>query len=259
MPNATINGTTLHYQVDGPETGDWLVLSNSLGTNLNLWSGQLATFSRRFRVLRYDTRGHGQSAVPAGPYTIAQLSGDVIGLMDQLGIERAHFCGISMGGLTGIALGARYAARIDRLVLCNTAALIGSAEIWTPRAERARREGMEVLAAPVLERWLTPAFREREPAALAALRATLVATSGDGYAANCEAIRDADLRDETAAIKAPTLVIAGTHDLAATPEQGLWLADHIAGARYLELDASHISNVEQADAFNRAVLAFLTE
>lgn len=260
MPYATVNGTKLHYRVDGERSdAPWLVLSNSLGSDLSMWTPQVAAFAKHFRVLRYDTRGHGHSDVPPGPYTIEQLTGDVVGLLDALDIEKAHFCGVSMGGLTGVGLAARHSARIGRVVLCNTAAKIGSPEVWGPRAQRARSEGMAALADAVLARWFTPAFVAREPLVFAFIRDVFVHTDNEGYASNCDALNATDLRGETSAIRTPALVISGTHDLAATPGQGRELAASIAGARYVELDASHISNIEQADAYTKTVLDFLTE
>ncbi|WP_395061693.1 3-oxoadipate enol-lactonase [Paraburkholderia silvatlantica] len=259
MPYAAVNDTHLYYRIDGTEnrSAPWVVFSNSLGSDVSMWTPQLAEFTKHFRVLRYDTRGHGHSAAPQGPYTIEQLTGDVIGLLDQLGIERAHFVGVSMGGLTGVGLGARYANRIDRLVLCNTAAKIGSPEVWVPRAAKARSEGMLALAEAVLPRWYTPAFIANHALVMSQVRDVFVHTDKDGYASNCEAINAADLRGEAPSIKARTLVISGTHDLAATPVQGRELAESVPGARYVELNAAHISNVERADEYNKIVTDFL--
>jgi 3-oxoadipate enol-lactonase len=261
MPFAAVNGTTLYYRIDGGANvaAPWLVLSNSLGSDVSMWTPQLAEFTKHFRVLRYDTRGHGRSDAPPGPYTIHQLAGDVIGLLDFLDIRRAHFVGVSMGGLTGVALGAWNADRIERLALCNTAAKIGTREVWELRAARARNEGMLSLADEVLLRWFTPTFIAREPLVIAQVRDVLVHTDNAGYASNCDAINAADLRGDAASIKAPTLVIAGTHDLSTPPAQGRELADAVPGACYVELDASHISNVEVADMFTKTVLDFLLE
>ena len=261
MPYAAVNGTELHYRIDGDRHGNapWIVLSNSLGSDLSMWTPQVAALSKHFRVLRYDTRGHGHSEAPKGPYTIEQLSGDVLGLMDTLKIARANFCGLSMGGLTGVALAARHGDRLERVVLCNTAARIGSPEVWVPRAAKARTEGMHALADAVLPRWFTADYIEREPVVLAMIRDVFVHTDKEGYASNCDAIDAADLRPEAPGIKVPALVISGTHDLAATPAQGRELAQAIPGARYVELDASHISNIEQVEAFTKTVLDFLTE
>ncbi|SDD01199.1 3-oxoadipate enol-lactonase [Paraburkholderia lycopersici] len=259
MPYAAVNDTQLFYRIDGAEnrTAPWVVLSNSLGSDMSMWAPQIAGFTKHFRVLRYDTRGHGHSAAPKGPYTIEQLTGDVIGLFDEIGIERAHFAGVSMGGLTGVGLGARYGNRIDRLVLCNTAAKIGTPEVWVPRAAKARSEGMLALVDAVLPRWYTAEFIARNPLVMSQVRDVFVHTDNEGYASNCEAINAADLRGEAGSIKAPTLVISGTHDLAATPAQGRELAASVPGARYAELNAAHISNVELADEYNKIVVDFL--
>ncbi len=261
MPYAAVNGIELHYRIDGDRHGHapWIVLSNSLGSDMSMWTPQVAALSKQFRVLRYDTRGHGHSEAPKGPYTIDQLAGDVLGLMDTLKIDKANFCGLSMGGLTGVALAARHASRLRRVVLSNTAARIGSPEVWVPRAERARKEGMLALSEAVLPRWFTGAFIARDPLMFSVIRDVFVHTDKEGYASNCEAIDAADLRPEAHGIKVPALVISGTHDLAATPAQGKELAASIVGARYVELDASHISNIEQAETFTKTVIDFLTE
>lgn len=261
MSYATIKGVPIHYRVDGPIDSDapWIVFSNSLGADVSMWTPQLAAFASRYRVLRYDTRGHGHSDAPKGSYTIEQLTGDVLGLLDELSIARAHFCGISMGGITGVALAARYPDRVDRIVLANTAAKIGSDEVWVPRADKARNGGMASLADAVLPRWFTQAFIERETLMYAQIRDVFVHTDNEGYASNCDALRIADLRGETYNIRARTLVISGTHDVAATTQQGKELTASIDGARYVEFDASHITNIELPDAFNRTVLDFLAE
>ena len=259
MPFATVNGVKLHYRIDRASRDDapWLVFSNSLGADLSMWAPQIRSFSQHFNILRYDTRGHGHSDAPAGSYTIEQLAGDVIGLMDHVGIARAHFCGISMGGLTGAALAARYPSRMARVVLSNTAAKIGTPEVWAPRAAKARAEGMAALADAVLPRWYTPEFIANNALVMSQVRDVFVHTDNEGYASNCDALNATDLRGEAGSIKAPTLVISGTHDLAATPAQGRELAASVPGARYVELNAAHISNVELADEYNKIVVDFL--
>lgn len=258
MPYADLPNVRLHYRLDGDASLPVLVLSNSLGTNLDMWQPQVAAFSQRFRLLRYDTRGHGASSVTPGPYTIAQLGQDVIGLLDHLQIARAHFCGLSMGGITGMWLAVHHPQRIDRLVLSNTAAYIGPPENWTNRAAAVERDGVASIAAAVVERWLTPGFAAQQPALVASLLAMLGATDAAGYAANCRAVRDSDLREAVAAITRPTLVIAGANDLPTPPRDGAFLAQAIPGARYVELaPAAHLSNLEQAEPFARAVLDFL--
>ncbi|SAL36845.1 3-oxoadipate enol-lactonase [Caballeronia humi] len=262
MPLAAVNGIHIYYRIDADAGDDapWLVLSNSLGSDMSMWSPQVEAFAKKYRVLRYDTRGHGHSDAPQGPYTIDQLIGDVIGLMDVLKIKRAHYCGLSMGGLTGVGLAARHPERFERVVLSNTAALIGSDAVWTPRAAKAREvHGMVSLTDAVIPRWFTAGFIESQPLVLAPIRDVFRHTSGDGYASNCEAIRDADLRGEAKTIKAPVLVIAGTHDLSTTAEQGRELAGYIEGSRYVELDAAHLSNIEKSSDYTRTVLQFLGE
>lgn len=251
------DGARLNYRFDGPATAPVLVLSNSLGTDLGMWDPQVSAFATRFRVLRYDTRGHGASAVTPGPYTIEKLAGDVVQLLDALQIERAHFCGLSMGGMTGMWLGVHRPERLNRLVLCNTAALVGTPEIWKERMEKTQRDGMTSAADGIVERWFTAAFREGQPDAVQRVRRTAEATAVAGYLACCAAIRDMDQRDAVSRIRVPTLVIAGTHDPATPPAAGRFLAERITGAQYVELPASHLSNIEQPALFTDAVLRFL--
>jgi 3-oxoadipate enol-lactonase len=257
MARVDIQGAQFNYRFDGPEDAPMLVLSNSLGTNYDMWAPQMAAFSGRFRVLRYDSRGHGQSAVTPGPYTIEQLGRDVVALLDALDIERAHFCGLSKGGMVGMWLGVNAPRRIDRLVLCNTAAKIGTAEIWNTRIDAVRSGGMAAVADTVVERWFTESFRVREAAAVARVRQMLLDTPPDGYAACCAAVRDMDQRAAIVHISRPTLVVAGTHDGVTPPADTRHIAEAVPGARYVELDASHLSNVEQASRFTEAVLGFL--
>lgn len=259
MPFADLPGVRLHYQLDGDASLPVLVLSNSLGTNLEMWQPQMAALTRQFRVLRYDTRGHGQSAVTEGPYRIAQLGGDVIALLDHLGLQRVHFCGLSMGGITGMWLALNHAARLNKLILCNTAAYIGPPENWTNRAAAVQRDGVGSIAAAVVDKWLTPDFAAAQPALVQHLRAMLSATDANGYAANCLAVRDSDLRGEIARIATPTLVIAGSGDIPTPPADGRYLAETIPGARYVELYAAHLSNLQQVDGFSEAVLTFLAD
>ncbi|MFQ1064051.1 3-oxoadipate enol-lactonase [Bordetella trematum] len=259
MPYADLSQARLYYVVDGPADAPVLVLSNSLGTNADMWAQQVPALSRHFRVVRYDTRGHGRSSVPEGEYRFEQLANDVVELLDHLGVARAHFCGLSMGGPTGLTLALNHPERIDRLVLCNTAARIGSAQGWTDRIATVQQTGLANMAYGVVERWLTDGFREREPGLTQVLVDMLRRTPDAGYNGNCAALRDADLRPRLGEIRARTLVIAGTHDLAATPADGKYLTEHIGGARYVELDTSHISNWENPEAFTHAVLDFLTE
>ncbi len=249
---------TLHHRLDGPADAPVLVLSNSLGSDLSMWEEQMPVLSARFRVLRYDTRGHGASSVPPGPYRIDQLGQDVIRLLDELRIERVHFCGLSMGGLTGLWLAAHQSARIGRLVICNSAARVGSDAIWSKRIEQVRKDGMAAMADVIVPRWFSAAFYAAQPARMAQLKAVFGATSADGYVANCHALAAADLRPALATIHAPTLVIGGDHDLSTPPELSHELQAGIVGARAVILDAGHLSNIEQPARFTAELLAHVS-
>ncbi len=262
MPMLTLGDVRLNYRVDGNDYAPPLLLSNSLGTHLEMWSPQMGVLAEHFRVIRYDTRGHGASSVPPGPYTLDQLGNDVLALLDHLQIARAHFCGLSMGGLTGLWLAIHAPQRLDRLVLANTGAKIGTPDLWNARIDALRDTGAaglpDALSDAVVERWFTRRHRELVPAGVAPIRQMLSETSGAGYAANCGAIRDADLRTQLMLIRVPTLVIAGTHDPSTPPALGRAIAAAIPAAQYVELDAAHLSNLEQVGAFNAAVLRFLS-
>jgi 3-oxoadipate enol-lactonase len=257
MAVAELNGVRIYYDLTGDASLPALVLSNSLGASLAMWEPQVNPLGSRFRLLRYDTRGHGNSSVPPGPYTIAALGQDVLHLLDFLDIEQASFCGISMGGVIGQWLGVNSPDRIHKLVLANTAAKIGVAEVWNTRIETVLRDGLDSVIPGTLERWFTPPFHAAHPEIIAAISAMLHATNVQGYAGCCAAIRDADFRASLQAIHTPTLVIAGTQDPVTTPEDAQFLAENIPEASYIELPAAHLSNVEAASEFNAALLNFL--
>lgn len=257
MAFVAFSGTQIHYVVDGPAGAPALVLSNSLGTDLAMWSPQMAELTRSFRVIRYDTRGHGASGVTPGPYTIDTLGRDVVALLDHLELPRAHFCGLSLGGMTGMWLGIHAPARVDRLVLANTAARIAPPDLWNARIEKVNAGGMAAISDAVLARWFTPGFIAREPATLAGMKAMMERVPAAGYVACCAAVRDMDQRGDVARIAAPTLVITGAHDVATPPADGQFLAAQIRGARIVELPAPHLSNVETAPAFTTALTSFL--
>jgi 3-oxoadipate enol-lactonase len=258
MPFIRIDGVRLHYRTDGAPDKPCVVLSNSLGTDLSMWDAQAAALARDFHVLRHDTRGHGKSDSGAAPLTLATLGRDVGGLLDALAIPRAHFCGISMGGMIGQWLGIHAPQRLGKLVLANTAARIGTAEGWNGRAALVRREGMDGVADGAAGRWFTPAFIAAAPQRVGGMTARLREQDPQGYAACCDALAEADLRDGVAAIRCPTLVIAGRADPVTTVADARWLAGRIAGAAVTELDASHISNIEAEDAFSDRLLRFLS-
>jgi 3-oxoadipate enol-lactonase len=257
MPFLESSGARLHYRLDGKPHAPAIVFSNSLGTNLSMWDPQIPALHDAFRILRYDTRGHGLSAAPHGPYTYDQLGRDVIALLDAAQIPRATFCGLSMGGQTGIWLGAHAPERFERLVLCNTGARIGSPEIWNTRIAAIQAGGMPAIVPTTIERWFTSRFISEAPEEIAAVRMMLLNTPPQGYAACCEAIRDADLTALASRAKAPTLVISGSHDPATPAAQGRLLASLIPGARFVELDAAHLSNIEAEPKFTAALLDFL--
>lgn len=255
--HAADDGCRLAYEISGPAEAPPLVLSNSLGTDRTLWDAQMPAFAERFRVLRYDTRGHGASGVPEGDYDIARLGRDILSLMNAVGFARADVCGVSIGGLTTLWLGVHAPERVNRLVLANTAAKIGTLAIWNERMSTAREHGLGALADPTMGRWFTERFRAAAPSTVARFRATMASVPRLGYLGCCAALRDADLRGEASLTKAPALVITGTHDVSTPAADGTWLQQQIAGAQLAEFDAAHLSNVEQASAFTERVLRFL--
>jgi 3-oxoadipate enol-lactonase len=257
MPSAKLQDAWIHYEWNGPAEAPVLLFSNSLGATWRMWDSQIADFSQHFRVLRYDTRGHGESTVTPGPYTIAQLSWDVVHLLDTLKLDRIYFCGLSMGGMIGMFLGANAPDRFHKIVLSNTAAKIGTSETWNARIKAVREGGMQGVAGSVVERWLTPGYRADHADATASLVAVLESANAEGYIANCAAVRDADLRDKLSAVQVPTLVLAGAYDPATPSAAGRFVAEHIPGARFAEVSAAHLSNMEAREDFNRTVMQFL--
>jgi 3-oxoadipate enol-lactonase len=257
MAFAELKDVRMHYEIAGPERAPVLMFSNPLGTDLSVWDSQVGEFTKKFRVLRHDKRGHGQSSSSPGPYTIEVLARDVVALLDFLKIDKVHFCGLSIGGQTGMWLGVNVPERLNKLVLSNTGARIGATDGWNKRIDAVRKGGTKSVADTVIERWFTFDFRTSEPLEVSRVRRALERADTEGYVACCAAVRDFDYREKVSAIHAPTLVIAGTHDPAATPEDGRFLAEHIAGSRFVELDASHISNVEAREAFTAELGAFL--
>lgn len=257
MARMEIDGIGFEVVVEGPPSAPALLLSNSLSSNLHMWDAQAQAFARRFRVVRYDQRGHGGTAAPDGPFSIARLAQDAVDTLDALGIAKAHFCGLSMGGMTGMRLLTHHRSRIDRAVLANTAAHMGPPDLWNARIAAARRGGMGAVADATVARWFTQSFREREPATVEHVRGMILSTPVAGYAACCGAIRDMDQRDAIRAIDAPVLVIVGAHDPATTPVAGEAIHAAIRGSRLVSLDAAHLSNIEKPEAFTDAVIDFL--
>lgn len=258
-----IDDVRLHVRTDGDPARPCVVLSNSLGTDLSMWDPQAAVLARDYHVVRYDTRGHGlsgrRSGRNTGPVTLERLGRDVVGLLDALAIPRAHFCGISMGGMTGQWLGIHAPQRLDKLVLANTAARIGTHEGWTARAAQVRGGGMDGVADGAAARWFTPAFIAREPHVVARMIARLRGQDAQGYAACCDALADADLRGAIGTIAAPALIVAGTADPVTTVADAGWIRDRIPGACLVALAASHISSIEAESQFTGALAAFLAD
>ncbi len=247
------------HRFDGPDDAPVLVLSNSLGTDLHMWDPQMAVLTRRHRVLRYDQRGHGQTPVAPGPYSIDDLARDVVALLDYHDIERVSFCGLSLGGMVGMALASHAPERIDRFVACCTSAQLGPPELWQERAALVRAGGMAAVIDAVCARWFSPAFAAADTSTVDGIRTMLAGTDAEGYALCCEAIGAMNLLDRLPSISAPTLVLSAELDPATPPEHGRTICAAISGARLLVLpDAAHLANVEQPDTFNRAIVAHLT-
>jgi 3-oxoadipate enol-lactonase len=249
----------IDYRLDGPASAPLLVLSNSLGTTFDLWQPQMAELTKRFQVLRYNQRGHGRTPLPSTPLTLEILGRDVIEILDSLDVEHAHFCGISMGGLTGLWLSRFHPQRFKRLVVANTAARIGNHEGWQQRAQLARKEGLAPIAAASASRWFSEGFQQSNPLPVSQLVAQLAKGSATGYAACCEALAQADLRTEIPMMNVPMLVIAGEQDPVTTVEDAQTLVNGAPYARLAVLPASHISNIACPELFTRCVADFLTD
>jgi len=261
MPLITVNNTEINYRFDGPAEGPVVLFSNSLATNLTMWDRQIAALTAAgYRVLRYDTRGHGQSAVPEGPYSIEMMSGDVVGLMDVLDLPRVHFCGLSLGGMVGQMMGATHADRLHSLTLCSTASFVALKETWDERIAAARKDGMEGAVDATVDRWLTIAGQERLPGEVEKIRHMVRTTSVEGYCACGVAIQRMDLREKIRGITTPTLVLVGEHDPSTPVAAAEFIHGRIASSELRVIaDAAHLINVEQDDVFNEALLGFLNK
>jgi 3-oxoadipate enol-lactonase len=234
-----------------------LVFSHALGANLELWDRQIAALGSQMRVLRYDTRGHGKSTAPAGEWTLEYLGQDVLQLLDALGIEKAHFCGISLGGMTAQWLGIHAEHRFHSIIAADTAARIGTVASWNERIDEVRHGGMVSIVDRTIERWYTAAFRENEPLPVMKTRQMLLNTAVEGYVGCCAALRDSDLTAAVGSIALPTLLMTGADDPVTPPRDSRFLEEQIDGAKYVELRGAHLSNVEDADAFNQELLGFI--
>jgi 3-oxoadipate enol-lactonase len=253
-------GTTveLHHILEGPEDAPVLVMANSLGTTLRMWDGQAPELRERFRLLRYDHRGHGGSPAPPGPYEIEDLGRDALAMFDRLEIERFSFCGLSIGGMVGMWLASEVPERVEHLVLCCTSALFGPRELWEERIRVATGQGMDALVDSVIERWFTPEFFSSNPEEVEKAARILRETDPEGYAGCCAAIRDMDLRDRLPSITTPTLVISGAEDPATPPKHGELIRDSIPSAGFEVIpDASHLANIERPEIVTRMILDHL--
>ena len=258
MPIANLQNAKLHYKLEGPDRAPVIVLSNSLGTDLEMWNGQVPELSKYLRVLRYDTRGHGSSKADGDAWSLAHLGLDVLELLNYLGIDRFHVCGISLGGMTALWLAIHAPQRVLSLMPCNTAARIGNEATWNARIKQVQEHGLASIADATMERWFTASFRDRASAQVEATRQMLLRTDASAYLACCAALRDADLTGAISSISAPTLVISATSDPVTPPSDGRLLQERIPGAVYREINAAHLSNIEDPASFLAATLQFVT-
>lgn len=255
-----MTAVTLHYTVDGPDEAPVLIIGSSLGTAGAMWAPQVPALATRFRVVRYDHRGHGGSPVPPGPYSLDDLGGDVLALMDNLGVDRAHIAGLSLGGMVAMWVAAHVPERVNRMVLLCTSAKLGPPEMWAERAHIVRTEGLGAIVDTVLGRWVPPEFAQRRPDVVAELREMFLATPPDGYAGCCAAIETMDLEPELGRITAPTLVIAGLADQSTPPSHAQRIISRITGSRLaLVAGAAHLANVSRPDLVGELMVDYLSE
>ena len=259
MTDVYVDRCRLSFRVEGSQEAPPLLLLNSLGTTTELWSAQLERLLPQFRVIRYDTRGHGRSDSPAGDYSLECLGRDAMAILDAAGAPHAHACGISLGGMVALWLAANAPDHIDRVVAANTGATIATPEFWEQRIAAAHAQGLPGIADAVTARWFTDRFRQTDLAITDRFRSMLSESTAQGYVGCCAALRDADLREDLERITAPVLIITGAEDKATPPEAGTFIRHRVSNARGVTLDAAHLSNVEQADAFTSAMLTFLRE
>jgi 3-oxoadipate enol-lactonase len=253
----TGDGCRIAYQFDGSADKPVLLLSNSIGTDLSMWDPQIEAFTKHFRVLRYDSRGHGATGVPAGPYSLDRLGRDVIELLDSLQIDRVHFLGLSLGGMVGQWLGIQAPERIDRLILSNTSAYLGPADQFDGRITSVLKVDRSETAEMFLRNWFPSTLLETNGPIIAGIRAVLLATDPQGFAGSYAAVRDMDMRRTIALISSPTLVIAGQYDTVTLPSHSELIAATVPGAKLVVLPVVHLSNWEAPEDFMSRVLGFL--
>lgn len=254
-----MSAATVHHEITaGPAGAPTVVLSNSLGSTLHMWDRNVEELAEHFTVVRYDTRGHGRSPVVEGAAHLDDLCDDVIGLLDELGLDRVHFVGLSLGGMTGMRLAARNPERVAGLVVLCTSPYLGPASNWSDRAAMVRAEGTAAVAEAVVDRWYSPGFLASEHERVARARSVVAATPAEGYAACCEAIATMDLRDELASVTAPTLAIAGADDPSTPPPHLEGIATSVRDGRVLVVpDSAHLANDEQPATVTPAIIEHL--
>lgn len=258
MTDLFIDGHIFNVLIEGEEDQPALVLSHPLGCNLDFWDAQVPALTKHFRVIRYDTRGHGGSAANEGPYSLDLLGRDALAILDALSIGKAHWVGLSLGSVIGLWLLVHAGERIGRAVLANTAAHLPTPDLWNSRIELARTEGLEAIAAGTAERWFSDSFRKIHPEKVEAVLDMVRATRLTGYVAACAALRDLDLREAIRGLAHEVLVIAGQEDASTPKEMGAFVAKSIKGAKLITLKTSHMSSIEDEAHFTKVVLDFLT-
>ncbi|MCI0712342.1 MAG: 3-oxoadipate enol-lactonase [Chloroflexi bacterium] len=260
MQFATVNGLTLHYRVEGPPSTKSLVFINSLGTDLCIWEGVVSQFAADHTIIRYDKPGHGLSDTPAGTYTVHHHAETLLALLDVLNISTAVFIGISMGGQVAQDIAIHHPDRVQALVLCDTAAKLGSSEAWNQRIAGVREKGMRGMAKAILDRWFAPSYAQQHRTDYAGYHNMLVRMPDDGYISACKAIRDADMRDQVSNIQVPALVICGAEDAATPPDVVRGLADALPRSQFeLIAGAGHLPCIEQPSAVASLIKNFLKD
>lgn len=257
MPIIDVDGCAINVQVDGRKDAPPLMLSNSMGCSLEMWQPQMAALAERFCVIRYDRRGHGKSAASNVGYSVERFGKDAIAILDHLGVDKTHWCGISLGGIVGQWIAATAPERIDRLVLSNTTSYVADPTNWLNRIKAVQENGLASIADTVLVGWLTEGYRQSHPEVVASLRQMLVSTDPTAYAGCCATLSKLDQRALLSRIACQTLIIAGEHDKSTPIPAAELLKSKIPNARLEIIDAAHISNVEAADKFTQLVLSFL--
>ena len=259
MPVIDADGTPINVSIEGKAGAPVLMFSNSLGTDLHMWDEQAKAFAKDYQVVRYDQRGHGKSGAPAGPYSIERLGRDVLSILNALDMPRVTYCGLSMGGMTGMWLARTAPDRFERMIFSNTAPKSQTPDSWNTRVGMVRAKGLDAIADAVMGIWFTQEFREKDPKTIARMRAMMTSHDPIGYVGCCAAIRDMDQRWAIGDIKLPSLIIAGRGDKATPLADSEFMADRIAGAELVVLEAGHISNIEQGAAFTAALEKFLAK